>query len=104
MSDEPDDFDFLTSIGIEPGDGEEQHVGMIRGVRCKDSSESEERERRYLESLLSTDLDTAALPIPFFSEGADVCDPPTPGDAKNMMKKFGITVEEYQELMSHDRT
>jgi hypothetical protein len=99
MSDEPDDFDFLTSIGIEPGDGEEQHVGMIRGVRCKDSSESEERERRYIESLLSNDLDTAALPIPFFNEAGE-CDEPTPGDAKNMMKKFGITVEEYKELMS----
>lgn len=111
MSDEsPDDFEAL--ITEQQDDGEEQKIGMVVPGRCKDVLDEngnvimtateviEAEERAYLEALLSNDLNTAALPIPFFSEGADVCDPPTPADAKDLMKKFGITAQEYQELMS----
>jgi hypothetical protein len=111
MSDEnPDDFDAL--IAEQQDDGEEQKIGMVVMSRCKGvldengnvvmtaSEVIEAEERAYLGSLLSSDLNAAALPIPFFSEGADVCDPPTKADAADLLEKFGITAQEYQELMS----
>lgn len=95
----PDDFDGIIADQQQQDDGEPPRVGMVRGVRAKDSAEIEERERVYLERLVSTDLNNADLPIPFFNEAGE-CEPPTPADAKDLMDKFGITVEEYMELVS----
>jgi hypothetical protein len=99
-----DDDDELETAGFDNlmadvlADDEEQHIGMVRFTRCKDSAESEERERRYLESLLSNDMETAALPTPFYRESGE-WDGLAPGEAKNLMTRFGITEEEYQAIL-----
>jgi hypothetical protein len=99
-----DDFDFAE----QPDDAEPEQIGMAVPARVTDvvlddgtvipaSKVIEVVEAMYLEDVLS-----GQLPIPFFSEGEDLCDPPTPPDATDMMKRWGITPQEYQELMSHD--
>lgn len=98
MSDDknPDDFDNLM-VEQQDDNSEPETIGMAVGVRCKDSAEADERERVYFDRVMSTDLNEAILPIPFFDNGK--CDPPTKEDAADLMKKFGITPEEYVELM-----
>ncbi len=99
-----DGFNFAE----QPDDSEPERIGLVVEGRVTDvvledgtvipaSTVIEVVEAIYLEQVLS-----GQLPIPFFSEGEDRCDPPTPPDAKDMMKRWGITPQEYQELMSHD--
>jgi len=100
MSDDfDDDFDFAE----KPDDAEPEKIGMVVPARITDvvlddgtvipaSTVAEVEEALYLEQVLS-----GILPIPFFD--GDKCDPPSPAEAEDMMKQFGITVPEYIALM-----
>lgn len=98
-----DDDELETADGFDVmadaiADDEPEHVGMVRRERFKTSAEAEEAERIYLESLLSTDLNTAALPILFYDEQGNP-DPLSKADVKDLMDRFGISEAEFLELM-----